>query len=81
MDALPTFIVDGMLAVGMLLPTLGLALLIKAIFKVKFVPFLIIGFVLSAYFELSIIPVTLLGFSFAVLMWFYGPKEDNLYAD
>ena len=81
MDALPTFIVDGMLAVGMLLPTLGLALLIKAIFKVKFVPFLIIGFVLSAYFELSIIPVTLLGLSFAVLMWFYGPKEDNLYAD
>ncbi|MEG0034862.1 MAG: PTS sugar transporter subunit IIC [Bacilli bacterium] len=77
MDLLPKFIVDGMLAVGMLLPSLGLALLIKAIFKVKFVPFLILGYVFVAYFKLTIIPVTLIGIACALLYWNFGPKEEN----
>ena len=77
MDKLPAFIVDGMLAVGKLLPTLGLALLIKAIFKVKYAPFLIIGYVLAAYLELGIIPVTLVGIASALLMWYLGFKEEE----
>ena len=72
---------DGMLAVGKLLPTLGLALLVKAIFKGKFISFLIIGYVLSAFFELSIIPVTLFGLAFALLFWHFGSKEDAYNGD
>lgn len=81
MDMLPSFIVDGMLAVGKLLPTLGLALLVKAIFKGKFISFLIIGYVLSAFFKLSIIPVTLFGLAFALLFWHFGSKEDAYNGD
>lgn len=77
MDMLPEFIVNGMLAVGKLLPTLGLALLIKAIFKVKYVSFLIIGYVLAAYLNLGVIPVTLVGVAGAMLMWFLGFKEEE----
>lgn len=76
MKVIPEVLVDGMMAVGMLLPTLGLALLIKAIYKIQFISFLIIGFLAVQYLKLDIIAVTLLGISFALLYWFFGAREE-----
>ncbi|MDL2247400.1 PTS sugar transporter subunit IIC [Bacteroides sp. OttesenSCG-928-J23] len=77
LEMLPEIVLSGLEAVGMLLPALGLAMLLKAIFKVRFFPFFIIGFVFSMYLELNIIAVTLMGASFAVLYWFSENKKTE----
>ena len=76
LDILPEVILTGLEAVGMLLPALGIAMLLKAIFKVKFLPYFIIGYILSSYMALGMIPVSLIGGAFAIMYWF-SYRETN----
>ncbi|MCH4284202.1 MULTISPECIES: PTS mannose/fructose/sorbose/N-acetylgalactosamine transporter subunit IIC [Bacillota] len=77
LDALPEVILTGLEAVGMLLPALGIAMLMKAIFNLKFLPYFIIGYVLSSYLELGMIAVSLVGVAFALMYWFSYREPEN----
>lgn len=79
-DAVPTVITHGLESVGMILPALGIAMLMKVIFKVKYLPYLIFGFILSSYMGLGMIPVSLFGIGMAIIYWFNYDKtvsEDD----
>ena len=77
MNSLPDFILNGMLAVGKILPALGLALLVKSIFKQKYAAFLILGYLGAAYLNLGVIPITFFGLACAMLMWNIGFKDEE----
>ena len=74
---LPEVLLSGLEAVGMLLPALGIAMLLKALFSFRFIPYFIIGYVVSVYLGLGIIPVSLLGGAFAILYWFSYRDEQE----
>lgn len=77
MDSLPAFVLSALQAIGMLLPALGIAMLLKSVFRGIFLPFFLIGFVFATYMGLGIIPLTILGGSFAALYWFFGEKTES----
>lgn len=77
LDALPAVLLTGLEAVGMLLPALGIAMLMKAIYKFRFLPYFIIGYVLSSYLGMGMIPVSLIGCAFAVMYWFSYREETS----
>ena len=77
LNMLPEVLLSGLEAVGMLLPALGIAMLLKALFSFRFIPYFIIGYVVSVYLGLGIIPVSLLGGAFAILYWFSYRDEQE----
>ena len=48
-DALPVWAMNGLAAVGKLLPALGMSMLLKFMFKKELLPFFALGFVTAAY--------------------------------
>lgn len=72
MNALPQFIMDALKAVGTVLPALGIAMMLRTVYKAKFVPFAIIGYLCVAYLHFDIIACTLVGVTCAVLYWTLG---------
>lgn len=48
-DALPVWAMNGLAAVGKLLPALGMSMLLKFMFKKELLPFFALGFVIAAY--------------------------------
>lgn len=68
-DALPSFIVNGLSRSSSLLPALGMALLMQFMYDKKSAPYLFIGFILSAFLNLSTLAITLLGVCVAILIY------------
>lgn len=48
-DVLPVWAMNGLAAVGKLLPALGMSMLLKFMFKKELLPFFALGFVIAAY--------------------------------
>ena len=69
MANLPAFVMTALHAVGMVLPALGIALMFKAVYKAKFIPFAMFGYVCVAYLHFNIIACTILGVACAILYW------------
>ena len=74
---MPEIIVHGLESIGMILPALGIAMLLKVIFKLKYLPYLIFGFILSSYMGLGMIPVSLAGIGMAIIYWFNYDKSNE----
>ena len=72
MNAMPIQISNALSAVGMVLPALGIGMMLKAVYKPRFVAFAVIGFVMVAYLHLDIIACTLVGGACAFLYWTLG---------
>lgn len=60
-NAIPSWLVDGLTAGGGLLTAIGFAMILQMILKKNLVPFFIGGFILATFFKLNIIGVTVLG--------------------
>lgn len=75
-DACPEIVIHGLESVGMILPALGIAMLMKVIFKLKYLPYLIFGLVFSSYLGLGMIPVSLIGVGMAIIYWFNYDKTQ-----
>ncbi|MEG0404249.1 PTS mannose/fructose/sorbose/N-acetylgalactosamine transporter subunit IIC [Anaerorhabdus sp.] len=69
MNSLPLFINKALSTVGMVLPSLGIALMLKTVYKPKFIPFAMFGYLAVAYLHFDIIACTILGVACAVLYW------------
>lgn len=72
MNSLPAQIITALKAVGSVLPALGIGMMLKAVYKPRFVAFAIIGFVLVAYLHLDIIACSLVAIACAILYWTLG---------
>lgn len=66
-SAMPKEITEGLRVTGGLLSALGLAMLLKFLFRSSLMPFLFIGFVLAAYLKLDMLAVSIIGAACAVL--------------
>lgn len=65
-DVIPAWILNGLTIAGGMMPAMGLAILLSIMFKMEFLPFLIIGVVASAFFNVSIIALTLVAVAVAM---------------
>lgn len=77
-DFLGANILGILIVIGGMMPALGIALNLKAIFKGDIKVFFFIGFLLVVYFNLGIIAIGLLALCFAVIyIQLKGRKEAN----
>ena len=67
MNSIPAFVTTALTTVGMVLPALGIAMMLKTVFNMKFAPFIAIGYLCVAYLHMSIIACAVLGIACAVL--------------
>lgn len=69
MAMLPAAALSALNTVGMVLPALGIALMLKVVYKPKFVAFVIIGYLAAGYMNFDIMACAILGVACAVLYW------------
>ena len=68
-DALPVWAMNGLSAVGKMLPALGMSMLFKFMYKKELLPFFVLGFVIAAYTGLSdLLMFAAVGVCLALLM-------------
>ncbi|MDR1068032.1 MAG: PTS sugar transporter subunit IIC [Clostridiales Family XIII bacterium] len=78
---IPEWLMHGLEVAGGVMPALGFAMLLMVMFKVRYVPFLIVGFLLACFIEFkNLLPIALVGFAFAVFNYFYGRKDKDVAA-
>jgi len=75
MNSLPEFVMNGLTAVGTLLPCLGIAMMLKVVYNKKFVALAIIGYICAAYFGLTIIGTALMGAAFGLIYWNFSDQK------
>lgn len=77
-DYFPAGVINGMQAVGKLLPAVGYAILLHYMTatSLRMMPMFFIGFVLSAFLGLDILPVVALGIAVAFMI--YAPKQEEV---
>lgn len=76
LDQIPNWLMNGLNAMGGVLPALGFAMTIFVIGKNRLIPLFIIGFFLVAYFELSVMGAAIFAICIALLITFW-PKEND----
>lgn len=67
MNSIPEIISTALTTVGMVLPALGIAMMLRTVYKARFAPFIAIGYICVAYLHMDIIGCAILGISCAVL--------------
>lgn len=69
MAMLPAAVTTALTAVGSVLPALGIAMMLKVVYKPKFVAFVVVGYLAVAYMGFNIMACAILGTACAVLYW------------
>lgn len=74
-DALPEWLTHGLSVAGGILPAVGFGMLLNVMFKLEFLPYLLIGFVVASFIDFSnLLPVAILGVALGLLEYF---RSDN----
>lgn len=74
--SMPEWLIHGFEVAGGILPAIGFGILLKHLFQVKYLPYLLIGFLVVSYIEISnLLPVALIGLCFALIAFF---KQDTV---
>ena len=80
-NAIPTWAMQGLSAVGKVLPALGMSMLLKFMVKKELVPFLLIGFAVAAYSgmtDLMLYVIIAVGIAMIMMKLGFGEvKGDN----
>ena len=58
-ESLPQFVFDGMTAFAGVVPAIGIAMLMKMVFRMSLVPYYFLGFFMSAYLGVPILGVAI----------------------
>ena len=69
-ESIPDTVMRGMTAVGGILPALGFAILLKALWNKNIAAFFFIGFAMAAYLQLPIMGIAIIAASVAVYLCF-----------
>lgn len=73
---LPMWLMNGLKTAGGILPSLGIAILLRYLPVSKNISYLILGFFLAAYLKVPVLGVALVGLAFAILN-FQSEKEEG----
>lgn len=76
-NLMPEKLIGGFGISGGMMTAVGFALLLNIMFKIEYLPFLIIGFVLSAYLHLDILSISLLGIAIAMYDFYMNGKSGK----
>jgi len=69
-DAMPSWLTHGFEVAGGILPAVGFAMLLKAMLKREFMPFLLIGFTISCFLSYSnVLPIAVVGLALALFVY------------
>lgn len=74
-DNLPMWLMNGLKTAGGILPSLGIAILLRYLPVSKNISYLILGFVLAAYLKVPVLGVALVGLAAAILS--YQSEKDE----
>lgn len=73
---IPEWLGHGLSIAGGILPAVGFGLLLKVMFKLKYLPYLIIGFLVASFISMpNLLPIALIGASFALIVYFNDTKK------
>lgn len=75
LNDIPTFVTNGLTAMGACLPAVGFAIIANLISKPKFVPFFFAGFFLIQYAKIGTIPLLLAGLFLTFLYLTFTEKD------
>lgn len=77
-NSLPDWLTHGLEVAGGVLPAVGFAMLLNIMFKLKYLPYLVIGFILATFIEFpNLLPIALIGASFALITYFREKNNAN----
>ena len=69
-EILPEWLTHGFEVAGGILPAVGFAMLLKAMLKGEFVPYLLIGFVIACFLDFSnLLPIAIIGVALALIAY------------
>lgn len=74
-NAIPSFITDGLSVACGMLPGLGFAMLIRMVINKKVAPFFFLGFALAAYFGVPVVGIAILGLIAVFIMFNFTGSE------
>ncbi|MGL5693343.1 MAG: PTS galactosamine transporter subunit IIC [Peptostreptococcaceae bacterium] len=70
-EAMPAWLIHGFEVAGGILPAIGFAILLKNLFQLKYLPYLLVGFLIVSFIEVpNLLPVAMVGLVFALLSFF-----------
>lgn len=73
---LPMWLMNGLKTAGGILPSLGIAILLRYLPVSRNISYLIVGFVLAAYLKVPVLGAALVGLAFAILS-FQSEKDET----
>lgn len=74
-EMLPAWLTHGFEVAGGILPAVGFAMLLKAMLKGEFVPYLLIGFVIACFLDFSnLLPIAVVGVALALISYNFENK-------
>lgn len=76
-DTNASWILNGALIAGRLLPGIGFTILLRRLPLRRHVSWLIIGFVIGAYLDISILGITLIGLAAALIVYKHNMEHQN----
>lgn len=77
-NSLPDWLTHGLEVAGGVLPAVGFAMLLNIMFKLEYLPYLVIGFILATFIEFpNLLPIALIGASFALITYFREKNNAN----
>ncbi|RWY85877.1 PTS mannose/fructose/sorbose/N-acetylgalactosamine transporter subunit IIC [Pediococcus acidilactici] len=77
-NAIPTWLMNGLSVAGGLLPAVGFALILSTMIKKEYIPAIILGYVCVAYLKMPVIGLAFVGAVLAFNNYFNGKKAvDN----
>lgn len=76
-NAIPSFVQNGLVVASGLLPAFGFAMLIQQIVRKEIIPYFVLGFALAAYLKVPIIGVAIFG-AVIVMLLYINEKKQNV---
>lgn len=74
LDSVPAWLLGGLGTAGGILPAVGFAMVLRMMYKLEYLPFLIVGFVLGAYLNMPILAVALIATGVAAILFMQNQK-------
>lgn len=68
----PEWLMNGLSLAGKILPTLGIAILLRYLPTKKYISYLLIGFVLAAFLDMTMVGVAIIGLALGMLTYHRG---------
>ncbi|MFC6295192.1 PTS mannose/fructose/sorbose/N-acetylgalactosamine transporter subunit IIC [Lactiplantibacillus daoliensis] len=80
-NSIPAQFLTGLTVAAGMLPAVGMAMLLKYVWNIAFLPFFIAGFALAAYLQLPIMAISIFGIVFGLIMFFIDRDINNIKTD